>query len=53
MENDMTQVSLTFPDGSIRDYDAALTGLGLAEGISKSLAKKVVAAKIDGAACRR
>ena len=44
----MTQVSLTFPDGSIRDYDAALTGLGLAEGISKSLAKKAVAYALDG-----
>jgi threonyl-tRNA synthetase len=48
MENDMTQVSLTFPDGSIREYDAALTGLALAEGISKSLAKKAVAYALDG-----
>jgi threonyl-tRNA synthetase len=44
----MTQVSLTFPDGSIRDYDAALTGLALAEGISKSLAKKAVAYALNG-----
>ena len=44
----MTQVSLTFPDGSVRDYDAALTGLALAEGISKSLAKKAVAYALDG-----
>ncbi len=44
----MTQVSLTFPDGSVRDYDAALTGLGLAESISKSLAKKAVAYALDG-----
>ena len=44
----MTQVSLTFPDGSIREYDAALTGLALAEGISKSLAKKAVAYALDG-----
>jgi threonyl-tRNA synthetase len=48
MEQNMTQVSLTFPDGSIRDYDAALTGLALAEGISKSLAKKAVAYALDG-----
>jgi threonyl-tRNA synthetase len=48
MEHDMTQVSLTFPDGSIRDYDAALTGLALAEGISKSLAKRAVAYALDG-----
>jgi len=33
----------------VRDYDDAITPLAVAEGISKSLAKKVVAAKIDGA----
>lgn len=44
----MTQVSLTFPDGSVRQYDAALTGLALAEGISKSLAKKAVAYALNG-----
>ena len=36
-------VSLTFPDGSVRSYDAATTGAQLAESISKSLAKKAVA----------
>ncbi|SMH45295.1 threonine--tRNA ligase [Mesorhizobium australicum] len=41
-------VSLTFPDGSVREYPAALTGLELAESISKSLAKKAVAYAIDG-----
>lgn len=41
-------VSLTFPDGSVRDYDAAMSGLALAEGISKSLAKKAVAYALDG-----
>jgi threonyl-tRNA synthetase len=41
-------VSLTFPDGSSRDYDAALTGAALAEGISKSLAKKAVAYALNG-----
>ena len=39
----LNSISLTFPDGSIRDYDAAMTGAGLAESISKSLAKKAVA----------
>ncbi len=33
-------VSLSFPDGSKRDYPAQMTGLELAESISKSLAKK-------------
>ncbi len=41
-------VSLTFPDGSLREYDAALTGAQLAEGISKSLAKKAVAYALNG-----
>ena len=41
-------VSLTFPDGSVRGYDAAMTGAALAESISKSLAKKAVAYAIDG-----
>ena len=41
-------VSLTFPDGSVRDYDAAMTGAELAESISKSLAKKSVAVALDG-----
>ncbi|RWE60237.1 threonine--tRNA ligase [Mesorhizobium sp.] len=44
----LNSVSLTFPDGSLRDYDAAMTGAGLAESISKSLAKKAVAYSIDG-----
>ena len=36
-------ISLKFPDGSVRDYDAAMTGAALAESISKSLAKKAAA----------
>ncbi len=37
-----------FPDGSVRDYDAATTGAELAGSISKSLAKKAVAYSLDG-----
>jgi threonyl-tRNA synthetase len=44
----MPDVSLTFPDGSVRSYDAATTGAALAESISKSLAKKAVAYALDG-----
>ena len=44
----LNSVSLTFPDGSVREYEAAMTGSGLAESISKSLAKKAVAYSIDG-----
>jgi threonyl-tRNA synthetase len=42
-------ISLKFPDGAERSYDDGVTPLAVAEGISKSLAKRVVAAKIDGA----
>lgn len=41
-------VSLSFPDGSKRDYPTKMTGLKLAESISKSLAKKAVAYSLDG-----
>jgi len=41
-------VSLTFPDGSVRNFDAATTGADIAESISKSLAKKAVAYALDG-----
>ena len=42
-------IDLKFPDGAVRAYDDHITPLAIAEGISKGLAKKVVAAKIDGA----
>jgi len=42
-------ISLKFPDGAERSYDDGVTPLAVAEGISKSLAKKIVAAKIEGA----
>ncbi|WP_127598759.1 threonine--tRNA ligase [Nitratireductor alexandrii] len=44
----MSQISLKFPDGSVREHDAATTGAQLAESISKSLAKKAVAYALDG-----
>ncbi|WP_422370177.1 threonine--tRNA ligase [Hoeflea sp.] len=44
-------VSLTFPDGSQREYQAGTTGRDVAESISKSLAKKAVAVAIDGELC--
>ena len=41
-------VSLKFPDGSVKAFDAGATGRDVAESISKSLAKKAVAVAIDG-----
>ncbi len=41
-------ITITLPDGATRTYPAGTTGMEVAESISKSLAKVVVAAKIDG-----
>jgi len=40
-------ISLSFPDGSKREYPAGITGTELAQSISKSLAKKAVAYSLD------
>ena len=40
--------TLTFPDGAARDYPDGVTPLEVARSISKGLAKKVLAAKVDG-----
>jgi threonyl-tRNA synthetase len=44
----VSDISLTFPDGSKRSFKKGLTGSELAAGISKSLAKKAVAIALDG-----
>ncbi len=41
-------ISLTFPDGSPRDFKPGVTGREVAESIAKSLAKKAVAVALDG-----
>ena len=41
-------VTFTFPDGATRDFDAGVTAMEVAKSISKGLAKKVLAAKLDG-----
>ena len=41
-------IRLTLPDGAQKDIETPITGLELAEGISKSLVKKAVAIRIDG-----
>ena len=45
----MAQISLTFPDGNARDYDAGVTPADVAASISTSLAKKAISATVDGA----
>ena len=41
-------VAITLPDGSVRQFEGAVTGTGIATSISKSLAKKALAIKVDG-----
>ncbi len=41
-------IRLTFPDNSAREFSPGVTGREVAEGISKSLAKKAVAMALDG-----
>ena len=41
-------ITLTFPDGAQRPYEAGTTGRAVAEGIAKSLAKRTVAMALDG-----
>ena len=48
----MAQISLTFPDGNARDYEAGVTAAEVAESISKSLAKKAISATVNGRALR-
>ena len=45
----MAQISLTFPDGNTRQYDAGITAGEVAADISTSLAKKAISATVDGA----
>ncbi|MGS4944153.1 threonine--tRNA ligase [Meridianimarinicoccus sp. RP-17] len=45
----MANVTLTLPDGSQRVYPGGTTPAAVAEDISKSLAKKAISAKVNGA----
>ena len=45
----MAQISLTFPDGAIRDYAAGVTAAEVAASISPGLAKKAISATVNGA----
>ncbi len=42
-------VTISLPDGTKRDFPKGATGTTVAEGISRSLAKKAVAVKVNGA----
>ena len=44
-------IKITFPDGSIREYESGITGLQLAESISSRLAQDVLAISINDKIC--
>ena len=41
-------VKITFPDGSVREYENGVTGLQIAESISPALARNVVSCGVNG-----
>ena len=41
-------VKITFPDGSVREYEQGVTGLQIAESISSALARNVVSCGVNG-----
>ena len=41
-------VKITFPDGSVREYEKGVTGLQIAESISPALARNVVSCGVNG-----
>ena len=43
-----SMIKITFPDGSVREYESGVTGLQIAESISHRLAQDVVACGVNG-----
>ncbi|MFT4203520.1 MAG: threonine--tRNA ligase [Chitinophagaceae bacterium] len=41
-------INITFPDGAVRQYESGVTALDIAKSISEGLARKVLAAEVDG-----
>ncbi|MFN4101620.1 MAG: TGS domain-containing protein, partial [Pararhodobacter sp.] len=44
----MSQISLTFPDGNVREYPAGITPAEVAKSIAPSLAKAAISAQVGG-----
>ena len=43
-----TMIKITFPDGSVREFEAGITGMEIAKSISERLAQEVLAIGVDG-----
>ena len=44
----MPSIKITFPDGSVRQFEQGTTGQQIAESISKGLAKEALAVEVNG-----
>ncbi len=41
-------INITFPDGAVREYENGVTALDVAKSISEGLARKIIAASVNG-----
>ncbi|HQX97651.1 MAG TPA: TGS domain-containing protein, partial [Chitinophagaceae bacterium] len=41
-------INITLPDGAVRQYEKGITVLDIAKSISEGLARKVLAAEVNG-----
>jgi threonyl-tRNA synthetase len=41
-------INITFPDGAVRQFEAGSSAMDIAKGVSNSLAKKVLSARVNG-----
>ena len=46
--NSIKMINVHFPDGAVRQYESGITPMGIAKSISEGLARKVIAASING-----
>ncbi len=48
LEEALFMINITFPDGNVRQYEAGTSAMDIAKSISHGLAKRVLAAKVNG-----
>ena len=47
-KTNFNMIKITFPDGSVRNYEQGITGIQIAESISPALARSVVSCSVNG-----
>ena len=48
IQKNKNMIKITFPDGSVREYESGVTGLQIAESLSQRLAQEVLACSVNG-----